>query len=331
LIRRSLNASILILALAATLLLCSAQQADAFVYRCHGVRATIIGTPDDDHIKGTPHSDVIVGRAGDDVIRGGSGDDLICGGGGGDILRGLRGDDEIYGDGGGDDQLFGGQGDDEITDSLVLKMSGGTGNDTFGGDEFTRDTTPDGVPILSGGDGADRVISHTPLARARESYGYGEVDLGAGDDVFQSESFGAAPVRHLVAGGGDDRVIAAPILTGIGPDAPMETRVEGGSGNDHISLVTSPDDDPFATGGDGQDTLTGGSGPDFLTGGPGDDDVSGAEGDDTLWGGGNADILRGGPGLDTCAGFEQGYADDSGDRYDPGCEQRTPPTTGLLG
>ncbi|HAX81475.1 MAG TPA: hypothetical protein DCY40_02770 [Actinobacteria bacterium] len=64
---------------------------------CAGIRATIVGTPDDDIITGTDGNDVIVGRGGDDVIDGGAGADVICGGPGADMLTGGPGRDLLLG------------------------------------------------------------------------------------------------------------------------------------------------------------------------------------------------------------------------------------------
>jgi RTX calcium-binding nonapeptide repeat (4 copies)/Glycosyl hydrolase catalytic core len=83
--------------------------------RCHGVAATLIGSPHGDRLRGTKGPDVIVGFAGNDKIDGRGGDDLICA---------RRGDDEVTG-GPGDDRVLGGPGSDDIR--------GGAGRDIIRG------------------------------------------------------------------------------------------------------------------------------------------------------------------------------------------------------
>ncbi|HEX5630761.1 MAG TPA: CapA family protein [Acidimicrobiia bacterium] len=64
---------------------------------CTGIRATIVGTPDNDVLLGTAGDDVIVGRGGDDHIFGMEGDDLICGDEGDDVIAGGPGRDVLHG------------------------------------------------------------------------------------------------------------------------------------------------------------------------------------------------------------------------------------------
>src|SRR3954470_8094235 len=81
-------------AIPATLIALPAQAA---AVRCHGERATIVGTTTDDVLQGTAGRDVIAGLAGDDTIDGRGGDDLLCGGRGTDRLTGGHGDDRLFG------------------------------------------------------------------------------------------------------------------------------------------------------------------------------------------------------------------------------------------
>jgi uncharacterized delta-60 repeat protein len=64
--------------------------------RCHGRRATIVGTRRPETIAGTPHRDVIAALGGSDNVFGRGGRDLICGGSGQDWLRGGPGNDRIF-------------------------------------------------------------------------------------------------------------------------------------------------------------------------------------------------------------------------------------------
>lgn len=74
--------------------------------RCHGRRATIVGTHRSERLVGTRGSDVIAALGGNDRVFGRGGDDIICGG---------RGNDRLYG-GRGRDRLFGGRGRDLLVD-----------------------------------------------------------------------------------------------------------------------------------------------------------------------------------------------------------------------
>jgi Ca2+-binding RTX toxin-like protein len=89
---------------------------------CNQVKASIIGTANDDSLKGFEFKDVIQALAGDDTARGGEKNDIICGKGGEDDLRGGTENDKLFG-GGGDDVLNGNGGND--------KCFGAGGNDTF--------------------------------------------------------------------------------------------------------------------------------------------------------------------------------------------------------
>jgi len=117
--------------------------------KCNGLKATIIGTPQDDILNGTPGPDVIVGLAGNDVIRGFGGNDVICGG---------LGNDRIIG-GPGDDQLFGGPGND------ILR--GNAGKDILNGGK--------GKNILDGGLGIDDCQNQTSLNSLINCEGHDEV------------------------------------------------------------------------------------------------------------------------------------------------------------
>jgi Ca2+-binding RTX toxin-like protein len=122
-------------------------------FTCHGLPATIVGTPGDDNgkrlpnLSGTPGRDVIVGLGGNDWIKGFGGDDVLCGGDGSDIMQGFEGNDYIEG-GNGKDSLKGGDGNDELhglaSDDHIL---GENGNDALFGET--------GNDVLDGGSGTD--------------------------------------------------------------------------------------------------------------------------------------------------------------------------------
>jgi uncharacterized delta-60 repeat protein len=82
--------------------------AEVTVQRCHGKRATIVGTSGKDRIRGTNKPDVIVALGGNDVVKGRGGKDVICGGAGKDRLYGGAGRDTVVGGPGKDVVVQGG-------------------------------------------------------------------------------------------------------------------------------------------------------------------------------------------------------------------------------
>ncbi len=107
---------------------------------CHGLRATIVGTPSPETITGTSGPDVIAGLAGDDLIRGGDGNDTICGSDGNDTLNGGFGNDFLNG-GSGNDSLYGRENNDILHGSAGNdSLFGGIGTDECRGDSGAGDT-----------------------------------------------------------------------------------------------------------------------------------------------------------------------------------------------
>jgi Ca2+-binding RTX toxin-like protein len=214
--------------------------------RCHGKKATIVGTEGDDTIRGTDHPDVIVGLGGDDTIYAGLGNDIVCAGPGDDLVHGGRGNDLLDG-GAGTDRVFGDLGDD--------KVAGGGGDD----DEVSGGL---GIDTVSGGPGNDDLV--------RGDYGYDRMDGGPGKGDVASFSTAVAGRKgsgvwaslraHKAFGDGHDRLFRFEALEGsafhdtlIGDHKP--NAIDGGPGNDHL------------IGGGGADTLDGGQGKDACSGG----------------------------------------------------------------
>ncbi|HWA55564.1 MAG TPA: hypothetical protein VG816_15450 [Solirubrobacterales bacterium] len=78
--------------------------------------------------------------------------------------------------------------------------------------------------------------------------------------------------------------------------------INGGSGDDSLSVSNAVELPVTMRGGPGNDTLIGGGGPDKLIGGEGDDRIAGRGGSDVLYGGPGNDELLGGPGNDVLRG-----------------------------
>jgi len=124
----------------------------------------------------------------------------------------------------------------------------------------------EGAAIL-GSDGADTVRNRGSIT--------GEVDLGAGDDVFTSRG-GELIDADVYGGDGNDRLIGS-----HGDDD-----LSGDAGDD--KLIGHRGDDVL-DGGDGNDILRGGQGSDWLDGGDGDDLLSSGSGAEDLLEGGAGD------------------------------------------
>lgn len=157
---------------------------------CAGRPATIIGTPDKDHIKGTKRSDVIIALGGDDRIESFTGADTICAGPGDDTV-----DAGPNGGHGGADLVLGGTGDDHLSlgpelgtlkgeagnDVLVGSkggdsLFGGAGNDTlYGGPNPTYNSD-----FLAGGPGNDKLFGGPGPDTLRGGPGHNEIVPGRG-------------------------------------------------------------------------------------------------------------------------------------------------------
>lgn len=215
--------------------------------RCHGRRATIVGTPGDDALRGTPSRDVIWGGAGNDEIAGSLGNDLICGGTGDDLIHGGRGNDELYGETG-TDRVVGDLGDD--------KASGGAG-------EYDEVAGSLGIDMLNGGAGSFDLV--------HGDYGYDRMDGGPGEDDIAS-------FATDVAGGKGSGVwvsLAAHKARGDGHDRLF--RLEDIEGSAFRDTLIGEKGDNRINGGPGDDTLIGGGGTDELVGGQGSDGCQGAK------------------------------------------------------
>jgi Ca2+-binding RTX toxin-like protein len=127
----------------------------------------------------------------------------------------------------------------------------------------------------------------------------------------------------IVAGGGDDRIIARRnkdrVCAGPGSDTVLagtgRDKVYGGQGNDYLDLGPGRDK---AKGGGGADTVVGGGGGDKVHPGVGSDRVFGGIQDDKLFGDDGDDLVTGGQGIDKLwggGGDDWIRGDTNRDRY----------------
>lgn len=104
------------------------------------------------------------------------------------------------------------------------------------------------------------------------------------DDVVRG--FEGLTLIHIFGEGGDDVIIN---------NTSIESRMDGGNGNDHLIGGSVGD---LLDGGKGNDILEGRGGNDVLFGGRGDDSLFGGEGIDFLWGQLGNNFIDGGGGMD---------------------------------
>ncbi|HMJ72797.1 MAG TPA: calcium-binding protein [Solirubrobacterales bacterium] len=303
-------------ALAAAVFIAAAPAEEEDVPRCHGRRATIVGTEGNDVLRGTPGRDVIWGGGGDDEILGSLGNDLLCGGPGDDLIHGGRGNDTADG-GAGTDRVVGDLGDD--------KIMGGTGN----ADEVAGSL---GIDTLNGGPGESDLV--------HGDYGYDRMDGGpGGGDI--------ASFATKVAGGKGDGVWAslrAHKARGDGHDRLF--RFEDIEGSAFRDMLIGDKNANRINGGPGDDTLIGGGGADELVGGQGSDGCQGAKGhtlscgkeappkasayiqlDRTRGGGGGLEIVGGGGPDEFTVAFDSksetfGISAAKGIAIGPGCSRQ---------
>jgi Ca2+-binding RTX toxin-like protein len=196
--------------------------------------------------------------------------------------------------------INGGEGDDTLTvsnltpDAGPLEGLGGPGNDIL--------TAATPSSIVRGGPGEDQLTSSAATTSLFGDEGMDGLNGSAGGETL----WGGADRDVILAGEGDDTVLADSQFGGDGPDTvdagPGNDTIWGGGGNDNL-LAGIGDDKVY--GQDGNDRLGGEDGNDVLDGGTGDDRLHGGiGGEDTLFGGADDDRLTMGPGRDRADGGE---------------------------
>ena len=136
--------------------------------------------------------------------------------------------------------------------------------------------------VLAGG--AAQNMIHIWLSTDEHSYVIDSiVELEVGGTVCEHPS-----------GVATELVCKAPLVAGF--------EVNGGPGDDSVSVSSAIELPVTMRGGPGNDTLVGGSGPDKLIGGEGNDKIAGRGGSDVLYGGPGNDELLGGAGNDVLRG-----------------------------
>ncbi|HYI45591.1 MAG TPA: calcium-binding protein [Actinomycetota bacterium] len=249
--------------------------AQAATAKCHGVKATIVGTSRDETIQGTKGRDVIVGRGGNDMIFGKGGNDVVCGGPGFDSVNGQGGSDKIFGDGD-NDVLYSGPGNDRV--------NGGGGSDIVDYFFSKSAVTANLTTGRATGEGTDVLIALE----------------GVGGTAFDDHITGGKNSETFDAGAGNDRVDAGPSVDLIAPGAGNDS-IEGGEGIDMLFYLFSETavnvniDQGITTSGSETDTFTGIEGS---TDSPFNDFIAGDENDNLFISGPGDDHVEAGTGFD---------------------------------
>ncbi|MBC3873129.1 DUF4214 domain-containing protein [Undibacterium flavidum] len=173
---------------------------------------------------GTTKNDTLNGKILNDTLFGGAGNDTLFGERGNDELHGGNGNDELNG-GLGNDILYGDAGNDNLYDSESSgnnTLYGGEGNDILS-------TSGTGSNILNGGNGDDFLTA------------------GAGNDVLNGDD-------------GNDKLVVRFYYSSINQLSDHVVRVNGGNGQDKISLQNNYSSNDIAkleiSGGNGIDTFS---------------------------------------------------------------------------
>ncbi|MBQ7567786.1 hypothetical protein IJT17_03175 [bacterium] len=268
----------------------------------------IYGGEGDDKIYGGGAGDYINGGNGNDTIEGGSGADTLRGDGGNDYISGGSGKDTIYG-GAGDDLIYGNEGKDTIDGGAGSDVIAGKEDEWGGSDKITTDEH-------------DRVVTEsTDVQMLRETMtDVKDEDIQLafgtdGDDEINITSGGSDGSIIVSVNGEEKRYTAAEARSLI---------IDGGRGNDNITVSEDVRANLHITGGAGDDRIQGGSGKDTIYDNYGSNNIDGGAGNDVLMAHGldsdgfstKSNTIVGGSGNDYIEGGDGNDYLSGGDGYD---------------
>ncbi|MFN7677264.1 MAG: lectin-like protein, partial [Cyanobacteriota bacterium] len=253
---------------------------------------------------GLPADDTNMGMVAGDTLLGGDGDDTLQSRGDNDSIDGGAGRDQLFLDltenssaislsltdsslpqslpGGGtvvNVEMFsiqGGRGNDSIVGgSYYASFNGGAGDDLLdlgdgggvasGGAGNDHLRVDDGYAVLSGGDGDDRLDVGSGGGQAYGQAGHDHLVAGSGSAILYGGD--GDDLLDLGSGGGSaDGEAGEDLLRAILPQASdsVSYQLDGGSGNDRISVTGAHAGVVHLLGGGGLDSLVGGEGNDEL-------------------------------------------------------------------
>ncbi|WP_186728985.1 hypothetical protein [Sphingomonas panacisoli] len=268
------------------------------------------------------HGSILIGGDGNDQLIGAHYDDVFYGGDGNDTIKPGLGSSELWG---GDEESkpeyedtdtadYTGHSAIDITfdnsgEKLSLKVAHDGANDTLHSIEVIKGTpATDHVKIIgsiptatmltidaAGGQGPNP-LDTINLAKADNGIHVSIANDGTGyihDKTTEGD---------ILLAGFNTQIIGSAFDDVFDDDAVGAKHIDGGYGNDTIS-ITGASDDSLLLGGAGNDTITGGDGNDVLVGGAYaygaySDTLNGGGGNDMLIGSGANDIFDGGDGYD---------------------------------
>lgn len=297
-------------------------------------KITVAGGTGNDSITGSKNADVLRGEDGNDTLSGASGNDSLDGGNGADALSGSGGSDTLVG-GLGNDNLSGGNdgdvlyGDNRNTnygEDGSDTLAGGAGNDYLNG-EGKSDTvngddgndivtnTDAAADVINGGLGTDTcepesmdsrtsVESQNSVTGAQNLNGtYLTIDGTSGNDTINVNRSGDLLFAEI---NGQVRVdsiarLSAVLQQSTGEPSYFGLKVDGGAGDDVISVNAFLGNETIVFGNSGNDRL-GGSAVTFFGGGLGNDTIVGSSRNEGIVGGSGNDSIVAGGGRDTISG-----------------------------
>ena len=263
----------------------------------------ILGQGGDDLlILGMEGRDILAGGAGVEDIRGNEGDDFLFGGPGKDELFGLEDNDILCG-GTENDQLAGGTGDDKLWgEAGADHHDGEAGNDTLYGNPVRGDTFANGAIVVGdfvcgeqGGEETPPPVIETifledELLAVSDGAGYLYVSGTADDDVMLIQAVENGVVVSHQKAGVEEKLFGLTrppdvVIQGRGGDDKIEALgkfsrliVDGGEGNDTLSLAKASYDSLITVDDGGDDGVDLGAGMAFVATEPGNDQIHGGTG-----------------------------------------------------
>ena len=172
-----------------------------------------------------------------------------------------------------DDDTFG----SNVTGLRLISstLQGGQGDDTM----FVNGASNS----LFNGNKDDDTLAFTGVITASTIGG------GQGDDTLTQAAGSSMTGTSLLLGDGVDTFAQA--AGALATDFGAGNTIEGGDGNDTITLLATTAADAVINGGAGTDAISAGAGDDTLNGGAGNDAITGFNGADTMTGGGGANAF----------------------------------------
>jgi Ca2+-binding RTX toxin-like protein len=300
-----------------------------------GGNDSLVGTQGSDTLEGDAGDDTLVGNGGIDTFNSDSDDSIVNSAA---ILRGstlsvsgTNGDDVINvqlkpADAATLQVIVNGTTSEFALSQITeIDIAGYKGNDRISVDSAVTVRADldggDGNDTLSGGGGQGSLVGQAGNDLLMNNDGEYQIVSDSSDVVIQGGPGGSTSslVNHILrvnGTAGNDQIIVRPgttssanfdvVINGITQNYLRGDisliQVDGGSGDDHITIDASIQLATKLYGGAGNDIIIGGGGSDRIMGGDGNDWVSGGAGNDVIYGEAGNDRIFGGDGRDYIVG-----------------------------